>query len=207
MWRTEYMTIILIFAGIAMVWLGITHKRKSKAYAAFNAKTYASAWFKENEINQNTVVFSSYTEPGLTSGNDPHATILVGYGTKAGGEKTGFAIEVQDGRGVIYGDLISENTASFHKSIAIYARSHGETLTKLLIEQSRKQTAGIDKSEYVRAIEKEIVLIQEAANESNNFYAVHIPCPGCKRNYLPSKSRAYLFCAACKIRFPARQES
>ena len=86
-------------AIVAVLWLFFSMRSRTKAVRSFNAFDEADPWFLNHGINSDSARFSAYDEPGLA--RNLGATVLVGGGKDAQGERVGFALEVVSGKAVL----------------------------------------------------------------------------------------------------------
>lgn len=107
------------------------NKLKAKSHQAFNALDEIKTWLSKQDIDESSVLFSSYDDPKLVKNNG--ATLLVAVAKKTNGERMGFAVEVKQGCGVLSSLIIEpEGIASHHKKAAAIAKAEGKYLINVL---------------------------------------------------------------------------
>ena len=127
-------------AIVAVLWLFFSMRSRTKAVRSFNAFDEADPWFLNHGINSDSVRFSAYDEPGLA--RNLGATVIVGGGKDAQGERVGFALEVVSGKGVVASEiLVPEGIATWHKTASMQAKVSGQPLIDVLVAMAAKHRA------------------------------------------------------------------
>jgi hypothetical protein len=125
---------------VATLWLFFSMRSKVKAVRSFAASDEADPWFQKNNINSNSVMFSTYEDPDLA--RNAGATVIVGSGKNAQGESVGFALEVVPGKGVVSSEiLVPYGTATHHRAASMQAKMSGQPLLDVLVEMPANHRA------------------------------------------------------------------
>lgn len=115
---------------VAVLWLFFLVRPKAKAIRAFSVCDEADPWFQKNNINPNSVIFSTYEDTGLARNSG--AAVVVGES-----DDVGFALEVVPGEGVVSSEIIVPfGIASHHRTASIQAKMSGQPLLDVLIEKA-----------------------------------------------------------------------
>jgi hypothetical protein len=125
---------------LGVIWFFSSMKSQEKAASAFSAFDEAESWFRENQINLDSVNFAAYEQSELAINYG--ATILAGTGKKINGDKIGFVIEVIIGRGVVLGEFIEPyGVATWHKNASMQAKIAGKPLVEVLQAMAKAHKA------------------------------------------------------------------
>lgn len=125
---------------IGVIWFFSSKNSQEKAESAFSAFDEAESWFRENQINSDSVNFGAYEQSGLAINYG--ATILVGTGKKINGDNIGFVIEVIIGRGVVLGEFLEPyGVATWHKNASMQAKIAGKPLVEVLQAMAKAHKA------------------------------------------------------------------
>ena len=116
----------------------------SKAEKSFNAFDEANSWISKNNINLDSIRFSSYDKPYLV--RNTGATVIVGSGTYVNGENVGFALEVISNKGVVASEIIIPyGIASYHNRASMQAKMSNLPLLDVLVDMAAKHRVGLQK--------------------------------------------------------------
>lgn len=123
---------VLIVAGL---WVFFTIRSRKKAARSFNAIDGADPWLESQDIDPNSVRFSTYEEPALA--RNLGAMVIVGWGKTKQGDDKAFAIEIKRGAGVVTGEIIVPyGIATWHKNASMQAKLTKQPLIDVLLSMA-----------------------------------------------------------------------
>lgn len=129
-----------IFIGIifvAAIWMLLSTKKELKYVKANNAADWADSWFKSNQIDTESINFSSYEDPALVQNEG--AVVVAGTGVDTSGQHIGFAVEVISGRGVVRSEIFKPfGIATWHRHESLTAKLEGITLIDALLRRANR---------------------------------------------------------------------